>query len=121
MPPTILLRTHRSPHNMRQSIQEWTFFKGFFPQNLLSPLLNTLSYFRDRDALRTLSNICDGGFFATINDFLPSTILEKSFILNVDRFLNIPLRGIAKLYNKVLGQNFLIILGLGMLGSVLYH
>ena len=59
-------------------------------------------------------------FLATINDFLPSTILEKSFILNVDRF-HIPLRGIAKLYNKDLGQNFLIILGLGMLGSVLYH
>ena len=36
----------RSTCNMRQSIQEWTkqIFKGCLPQNVFSPLLNTLSH-----------------------------------------------------------------------------
>ena len=39
------------------------FFKGYLPENLLSPLLNTLSSLEGR----YLSNICDKGFFCDTN------------------------------------------------------
>ena len=39
------------------------FFKGYLPENLLSPLLNTLSSLEGR----YLWNICDGGFFCDTN------------------------------------------------------
>ena len=39
------------------------FFKGYLPENLLSPLLNTLSSLEGS----YLWNICDGGFFCDTN------------------------------------------------------